>query len=68
MVHTIRRKGLNQFEGQSIGTQGLFKLDIESLKTTYSKIHSGLYKELFKYNIEYQDTEVYKTFVITFDK
>ena len=28
-VHLIRRKGLNQFEGQSTGTRVWFKLDIE---------------------------------------
>ena len=28
-VHTIRRKGLNQFEDQSTRTQGWFKLDID---------------------------------------
>ena len=28
-VHTIHRKGLNQFEDQSTGTHGWFKLDIE---------------------------------------
>ena len=67
-VHTIIRKGLNQFEGQSTGTQGWFKLDIEFLKTTYSKIHSELYKELFKNNIDDQDTEVYEMFVVPFDK
>ena len=36
-VHTIRRKGLNQFEGQSNGSKGWFKLDIECFKTTISK-------------------------------
>ena len=39
-VSTIHRKGLNQFEGQSTGTQGWFKLDIEFKKTAFSKSHS----------------------------
>ena len=30
-VNTIFRKGLNQFEGQSTGTKGYFKLDIDFL-------------------------------------
>ena len=33
-VNTIRRKGLYQFEGLSIGSMGWFKLDIDFLKTT----------------------------------
>ena len=39
-VNKSLRKGLNQFEGQSIGTKGWFKLDIEFLKTTVSKSYS----------------------------
>ena len=39
-VNTIRRKGLDQFEGQSIGSKGWFKLDIELFLTIFSKIHS----------------------------
>ena len=34
-VNTISRKGLDQFEGQSIGSKVWFKLDIEFLKTTF---------------------------------
>ena len=67
-VHTIHRNGLNQFEGQSTGSQGWFKLNIEFLKTTYSRRNSEFYKELFKENIEYQDTEVHTMFVVQFDK
>ena len=66
-AHTICRKGLNQFEGQSTGTQGWFKLDIEFKKTTYSKGNQEFYKELLN-KIEYQYTEVYETFVVPFDK
>ena len=62
-LNKIHRKGLNQFEVQSTGTQGWFKLDIEFLKTTFSKSHSEFYKLLFKNNIEDQDTEVYKKFL-----
>ena len=62
-VNTIRRKGLNQFEGQFTGTKGWFKLDIEFFKTTFSKSYSEFYKELLKNNIEDQDMELYKTFL-----
>ena len=67
-VNTIHRKGLYQFEGQSIGSKGWFKIDIEFFKTNFSKIHSEFYKALFKNNIKYQDMEVYKTFIVLFDK
>ena len=65
-VNTIRRKGLDQFEGQSSGYKVWFKLDIGFFKTTFSKIHSELYKELFKSNNENQYMEVYKTFIVLF--
>ena len=65
-LHTILRKGLNQFEGQPTVTQGWFKLDIEFIKTTYSKSHSEFYKELFKNNIEYQDKDMYEKLVVPF--
>ena len=66
-VNTIFRKGLDQFEGQSIGFNGWFKLDIDFFKRTFSKSHTGFYKELFKNNTEDQDMEVYKTFIVPFD-
>ena len=47
-VNTILRKGLDQFEVQSSGCKGWFKLDIGFIKSTFSKSHSELYKELFK--------------------
>ena len=39
-VNTIRRKGLNQFEGQSTVYKEWFKHDIEFLNTTSPKSHS----------------------------
>ena len=44
-VVTIRRKALYNFEGQSKGSTGWFKLDNRFLKTTFSTTHSELYKE-----------------------
>ena len=38
-LNTIHRKGLNNFEVQSNRYKVWFKLDIESLKTTFSKGH-----------------------------
>ena len=43
-LNTVCRKGLDQFEGQSSGSKGRFKLDIGVLKTTFSKSHSEFYK------------------------
>ena len=67
-VVTILRKGLDQFEGKYSGSKGCFKLDSGFLKTTFSKSHSGFYKELFKKNIEDQDIELHKFFILPFDK
>ena len=67
-VNTICRKGLDDFEVQSIGSKGWFKLDIDFLKKFVSKSHSEFYKSLFKKSIEDQDMEVYKTFLVPFDK
>ena len=39
-VVTIRRKGLDKFEGQSKGSTGRFKLDSGLKKTTFSTINS----------------------------
>ena len=37
-VNTIRGKGLNRFEGQSTGSKGWFKHDIEFLKQLFLKV------------------------------
>ena len=39
-LNKIFKKDLNQFEGQSTGTQGWFKLNIKFFETTYSEINS----------------------------
>ena len=39
-VNAIRRKGIDQFEVQYIGSKGRFKLYIEFFKTAFSKTHS----------------------------
>ena len=66
-VVAVRRKGLDQFEGQPKGSTQWFKLDSGFLKTTLSTIHSEFYKDFF-YNIEDQDTELYTTFDVPFDE
>ena len=45
-VVTIRRKSLYQFEGQSKGSKGWFKINSGFLKTAFSTSHSEFYKEL----------------------
>ena len=46
-VVTIRRKCLDQFEGQYSGSKRLFKVDSGFIKTTFSNIHLEFYEELF---------------------
>ena len=67
-LNTICRKGLEQFEGPYSVSKIWFKLDVDFFKTTFSKSHSEFYKALFKNKIENQDMEVYKTFIVPFDK
>ena len=67
-MNTICRRGLDQFEGQYIGSEGWFKLDINYLKTTFPKSHSEFYKTLFGKNMKDKDMEVYKMFIVPFDK
>ena len=67
-VVAIRRKGLDKIEVRSKGSTGWFKLDSGVLKTTFSTIHSELYKKHFEKDIEDQDTELYKTFIATSGK
>ena len=67
-VVTIRRKGLDKFEGQSKGYTGWLKLDSAFLKTKISTINSELYKEFYEKNIGNQGGELYKTFIVPFDK
>ena len=53
---TIRRKGLDKFEGQSKVSTGWFKLDSGFLKSTFFTINTEFYKKLYENNIEDQDT------------
>ena len=50
-VNIIRRKGLYQFEGQSIGSQGWFKLDIDFFKL-FIKIIQNSIKHCLKIILE----------------
>ena len=47
-VSTIRRKGLDQFDGKSRGSKGWFKIDSGFLKTTFSTIHTEFYKDFLE--------------------
>ena len=64
-VVTIRRKGLDKFEGQSKGYTGWFKLNSE-LNFFLQLIQNSI-KRFEKY-IEGQDTELYKNVFLPFDK
>ena len=64
-VHMIRAKDLDKFQGQSIGSTGWFKLDQGWLKIKFSTLEPDFYKKGLK-NIEGQDIEAHKNFVVTF--
>ena len=64
-VVTIRGKDSDQFEGQSKRSTGWFKLDSE-LNFFLQLIHNSI--KLYEKDIEGQDTELYKTFFVPFDK
>ena len=67
-VVTICGKDLDKFEGKYKGYTVWFKLDSGFFKAKISTIHSELYKKTFEKDIEDQDTELYKKFIVPFDK
>ena len=64
-VVTILRKKSDKFEVQCKGSTGWFKVDSE-LKKIYNSPMILLTR--FEQYIESQDTEIYKTFIVSFDK
>ena len=52
----------------SKGSTGWFNLDNEFLKIIFSTIELDFYKSHYKKDIEGQDMELYKTFLVPFDK
>ena len=66
-VVTICRKVLDIFEGQSIGSKGWFNLDHEFFNRKFYTLEPDFYKKPFEKDIEGQDIEPYKTFVVPFD-
>ena len=67
-MHTISRKYLYSFQGQSIGSTGWFNIDHEWLKRKFSTLEPDFCGECFEKYIEGQDMEPYKTFFELFDK
>ena len=65
-ANTIHRQGLDQFEGHSIRSKGLFKLDIGFLKTTFLKVIQDSINNYLK-GFKDQDMEVSKMFILPFD-
>ena len=63
----IRRKCIYQFEGQYKGSKVWFKLDSGVLKPYLLQFIQNSINTL-KNNIEYQDTELYTTFILLFDE
>ena len=66
-VHTIHRKCWDNFQGQYTGSTGWINLDHEWLKIKFSTLEPDFYKRLFEKDIEGQDIDTYKTFVLQFD-
>ena len=64
-VVTIHGKDLDKFEGQYKGYTGQFKLESE-FKTNPKFIQNSI--KCFEEDIEVQDTELYKQFIVPFDK
>ena len=65
-VHTIRRKGLDKLQGQSIESTGWLNLDHEWLKRKLYIPEPDFYKKLFEKDTEGQDIKTYKTSVVMF--
>ena len=63
-VVTICRKGLDNFQRQSASSKGSFNLDHEWLKIKFSTLETDFYKTIFENNIEGQDIETFKNFVV----
>ena len=68
IVVTIRRKNLDNFQGESTGSTCWFIFDRWWLKETLSELEPYFYKNLLKSNIEGQDIETYKTALVLFDE
>ena len=66
VVVTIFRKDLDNFEGQYKGSSYWFNLDHEFLKRNFSTLEPDFYN-FYEKDTEGQDTEPYKTFLVTFD-
>ena len=66
-VIVIYRKGSYKFQGQSKGSTGWFNLDNEFLKQKCYTLELDFYKKLYEKDIEGQNMEPYKTFLVPFD-
>ena len=63
----VRRKYLDDFEGQYKGSTGWFNPDHEFFKRKFSTLEPDFYYIFYQKDIECQDMEPYKTFVLPFD-
>ena len=66
-VVTIHRKDPDNFEGQYKRFTGWFKLDHEFKKRKFSTLEPDFYNFIHQKDIEGQDMEPYKTFLVPFD-
>ena len=66
-VQTIRRRDLDEFQGQYAGSTSWLNIDHEWSKINVSILEPDFYKRLFRNNIEGKDINTYKNFVVLFD-
>ena len=66
-VVTIRSSDLDNFQGQSKGSTGWFNLDHKFFKIKFPTLEPDFYDFYYEKNIEGQDMEPYKTFLVPFD-
>ena len=66
-VVTIRRKDSDKFEGQSKGIIGWFNIDHGFFRRQFSTLEPDFYLKIQENDIEGQDMEPYRKFILPFD-
>ena len=66
-VVTIRGKDSDNFKAQSKKSTSWFNLKHKFFKRKFLTLEPDFYKNIYERDIESQDMEPYKTFVVTFD-
>ena len=67
LVVKILIKGLDNFQGQSTASTVWFNIDHEWFKKRFLHLNQTYIKKTFEMNIEVQDIETYKIFLVPLD-